>query len=612
MGYYEMQPQPVSSIHADAVYRVNAAWQQSGGAIVSSEHQDQADAIALLIAGVEEMTYAPGAKGLSTDLTLACLVRGFHHAHISRGVIESAPTLDRAFVDTFSCLFLEFSLLSLLNTPPLAGSNMSPRLTSDLLTYQFNANGMVGAAYSWRGEYNRAIKHYAMAVLAAKKLAESSISNSEDQKLPMINGEWQYIVQFKLALLPLMAQLYAKDRDIKNPVKHRVVKHADAGADANVEDTTEKLEFGIKIQPHHEQALSKIQAISPSSEKVDWIAAKDLTSEIFKEEYLKLNRPLIMGKGLIESWPANQKWTSFDLIAQHGTKQFKVGNGPQPSDYGLTLSQEEKEDVAHFEDWLKEQEEQGFTYDHAEGVMVRNHGEPDEERLKLEPGAPPGYKTTTTVNRKGTIDMTLTQFMDEVMRGEERAEPEIRYIFNTLVKDKLRDDFTIPDVIHKVTPTPSLAGEDWTTNPGVFEFSIGPAGSGSHPHVHAGAWNALVHGRKRWILWAPSVLKEHAVNVSMPALEFFTEILPKMSERSEQLYEFIQEAGEIVYIPDHWGHAVLNLEPSVGASRQLPYWKYSSDLSWIADDVKEITEDWTTILKLYSEAGVGTNAHTEL
>jgi hypothetical protein len=82
-------------------------------------------------------------------------------------------------------------------------------------------------------------------------------------------------------------------------------------------------------------------------------------------------------------------------------------------------------------------------------------------------------------------------------------------------------------------------------------------------------------------MWAPQVLREHQVNATMPALEFFTDILPTMTKRNEEIYEFIQEEGEIVFVPDHWGHAVLNLEPSVGASRQMPRWRYIAR-SWIS------------------------------
>jgi hypothetical protein len=36
-----------------------------------------------------------------------------------------------------------------------------------------------------------------------------------------------------------------------------------------------------------------------------------------------------------------------------------------------------------------------------------------------------------------------------------------------------------------------------------LQLTIGPTGSGAPPHFHADAVNALIRGRKRWLLWPP-------------------------------------------------------------------------------------------------------------
>ena len=38
-------------------------------------------------------------------------------------------------------------------------------------------------------------------------------------------------------------------------------------------------------------------------------------------------------------------------------------------------------------------------------------------------------------------------------------------------------------------------------------------------------------------------------------------------------WEFIQEPGEVVFIPAGWGHGILNIEPTIGISMQMgtPY-----------------------------------------
>ena len=39
----------------------------------------------------------------------------------------------------------------------------------------------------------------------------------------------------------------------------------------------------------------------------------------------------------------------------------------------------------------------------------------------------------------------------------------------------------------------------------------------------------------------------------------------------DQVFEFTQYAGDIVMIPDNWGHATLNLEASIGAAFIFEY-----------------------------------------
>ena len=40
--------------------------------------------------------------------------------------------------------------------------------------------------------------------------------------------------------------------------------------------------------------------------------------------------------------------------------------------------------------------------------------------------------------------------------------------------------------------------------PAAVQWYIGPAGSGAPVHFHGDAWNALAHGRKRWLLLPPA------------------------------------------------------------------------------------------------------------
>ena len=108
--------------------------------------------------------------------------------------------------------------------------------------------------------------------------------------------------------------------------------------------------------------------------------------------------------------------------------------------------------------------------------------------------------------------------------------------------------------------------------PGTFEFFFGPAVSGAFPHAHPAAWNAIVYGRKRWVLFTPGKLQDtHELpGGEVPAYDWFKDSYPIWREKmGEHLVEFNQEEGEIVLLPDNWGHAIVNLEPCIGVSKQM-------------------------------------------
>ena len=120
------------------------------------------------------------------------------------------------------------------------------------------------------------------------------------------------------------------------------------------------------------------------------------------------------------------------------------------------------------------------------------------------------------------------------------------------------------------------------------QFFVGPAGSGSPPHWHKSAWNVLAWGQKRWAILPPSA----SVYSATPAATWWTRELPHLgagcaggspgaaaSASSAAAggggacaaapvppLECTQNAGDVLFVPPAWGHAVLNTEPSVGVA----------------------------------------------
>ena len=94
---------------------------------------------------------------------------------------------------------------------------------------------------------------------------------------------------------------------------------------------------------------------------------------------------------------------------------------------------------------------------------------------------------------------------------------------------------------------------------------ISSAGSGSSWHIdpwNTSAWNALLHGRKRWALYPPSVAGLPAGVASSSPKDFFGTVLPTLPTADRPM-QCVLRAGETMFLPSGWWHAVLNLSPTI-------------------------------------------------
>ena len=81
-------------------------------------------------------------------------------------------------------------------------------------------------------------------------------------------------------------------------------------------------------------------------------------------------------------------------------------------------------------------------------------------------------------------------------------------------------------------------------------------------HFHETAYNAALVGRKRWFFRPPS----HVFWSRKPVLRWFQE---EYSKLKQPLFECVQEPGDIIYVPEGYGHAVLNLEESLAVAMEI-------------------------------------------
>lgn len=125
------------------------------------------------------------------------------------------------------------------------------------------------------------------------------------------------------------------------------------------------------------------------------------------------------------------------------------------------------------------------------------------------------------------------------------AQPELSQIFEKALGLVMEGPLTFPCF--------DLAS-DCPFHVTTLQFALGNNGSGSPMHFHQDAVNLLLSGRKRWWLQPPSraaMSRLHPLDVQSCS---------EARHCYDSAWVVEQEVGDVMYVPDMWGHAVLNLE----------------------------------------------------
>ena len=99
--------------------------------------------------------------------------------------------------------------------------------------------------------------------------------------------------------------------------------------------------------------------------------------------------------------------------------------------------------------------------------------------------------------------------------------------------------------------------------------------AGTLPHIHGNAFNILQEGQKQWVFYDAS--KTHNINgyntlqasnkkypQGTHAKDWFKKEVPKLPNKVDTVFCCTQEAGDIVFIPNGYCHAVLNKTEVMG------------------------------------------------
>ncbi|CAN0879256.1 Arginine-specific demethylase JMJ22 [Linum grandiflorum] len=173
----------------------------------------------------------------------------------------------------------------------------------------------------------------------------------------------------------------------------------------------------------------------------------------------------------------------------------------------------------------------------------------------------------------GPVKMKLDEYFNYSDRVKEERP---LYLFDPKFAEKvpvLDSDYAVPDYFQE--DLFSVLGNE---RPDYRWIIMGPEGSGSSFHIDpnsTSAWNAVIKGSKKWILFPPDVVppgvhpSPDGAEVACPVsiIEWFMNFYSATKNWKKRPVECICRAGEVIFVPNGWWHLVINLEESIAITQ---------------------------------------------
>ena len=106
-------------------------------------------------------------------------------------------------------------------------------------------------------------------------------------------------------------------------------------------------------------------------------------------------------------------------------------------------------------------------------------------------------------------------------------------------------------------------------------LSLGDDGAGLPFHAHGAAWLAVVHGGKRWFIYEPGTMPSSVrgnLNPLMATRQWVNSQWAAVSRLPANWKPIVcdQMPGEMLYLPERWMHATMNLGETIAVGGQAP------------------------------------------
>ena len=98
-----------------------------------------------------------------------------------------------------------------------------------------------------------------------------------------------------------------------------------------------------------------------------------------------------------------------------------------------------------------------------------------------------------------------------------------------------------------------------------MQWALGTKGSGAPVHFHNTAWNQLFYGKKHWYLLPPG----HNLMGKKQVFKWVEEDVASLKAQGYEFTECVQQQGDVLIVPELWGHAVLNTQDSIAVASEV-------------------------------------------
>jgi hypothetical protein len=102
------------------------------------------------------------------------------------------------------------------------------------------------------------------------------------------------------------------------------------------------------------------------------------------------------------------------------------------------------------------------------------------------------------------------------------------------------------------------------------QWALGGEGTGAPIHFHNTAWAGLVYGAKKWLIYPP----HNMIMSNRQILDYYENQMSQLVDlggRAVVPLTCVQTAGDVMILPESYGHGVLNLQESIAVATEFKH-----------------------------------------